>query len=412
VTVELPGGRTIGCHEAQAVGHIRIANYRWLLRALLDRDLAVGDAYVDGSIAIDGDIIAVLETAHRSLPRWSVTRSRLREAGDSLPRRISGASAHQNAAYHYETDAEFYRLWLDPSMTYTCAYFEDDAMDLAHAQTAKLDYVCRKLLLTPGERVVDAGSGWGALAIHMATHYDVTVDCFNISHRQNEIAAERAAQAGVADKIRFVDADYRSIEDSYDVFISIGMLEHVGLRHYRKLGAIARRAIGSNGRGLIHTIGRDFPMPTNGWIARRIFPGGYAPALSETMQIFEPNGLSVLDVENLRPHYARTLECWLANLHRERGVIEERYGAAFFRRWELYLASACAGFRTGWLELYQLVFSAAESNAVSLVRPASTGSAAESLRRPQCRTRAYLPSRRNTEDLSPSERGTDEFLDA
>ncbi len=377
VEVELRDGSVIGPRGSDAIGRIAIHNYGWLLGALRDRDLAVGDAYAGGSISIDGDLIAVLDAAHRTPPKWADHRSRLPGIATEVARRIGRRTARRNAAHHYEADTEFYRLWLDPSMTYTCAYFENDAMNLAEAQAAKLDYVCRKLHLAPGDRVVDAGSGWGSLAIHMAAHYGVHVDCFNVSPLQNEYAARLAERAGVADKIRFHTADYRSINDRYDVFVSVGMLEHVGLAHYEELGAVVRRAIGSDGRGLIHSIGRDFPMATNGWIRQRIFPGGYAPALTEAMRVFQPNRLSVLDVENLRPHYARTLECWLSNLQRERATIEDRYGVGFYRRWELYLASACSGFRNGWLQLYQIAFASSESNEVLRVRASPTGGAEE-----------------------------------
>ena len=368
VTVVLPNGKELGDTSAASIGRIRIRELKPLLAMLWSRDLAVGDCYASGAIEIDGDLLAILDAVHSKLPSWS----RWRALRSRLPRvtapKIEVSSARRNASLHYEADTAFYKLWLDESMTYTCAYFEDEHSTLANAQLAKLDHVCRKLLLKPGERVVEAGSGWGGLAIHMARNYGVSVDCYNVSAQQNHAAKEMAADAGVADQIQFFTRDYRAIDGTYDAFVSVGMLEHVGARHYRELGNIIRRAIGTTGRGLIHTIGRDLPLPTNRWIATRIFPDGYAPSLAEALQVFEPNALSVLDVENLRLHYARTLKLWLENLRAAEDSIMEENGAEFFRRWELYLASACAGFRNGWLQLFQLTFAASQCNALPMTR--------------------------------------------
>ncbi|MGB9402805.1 MAG: cyclopropane-fatty-acyl-phospholipid synthase family protein, partial [Candidatus Acidiferrales bacterium] len=172
----------------------------------------------------------------------------------------------RNIHHHYDLTADFYKLWLDPRLVYTCAYFPDPATPLDEAQLAKMDYVCRKLLLQPGEKVVDAGCGWGALALHMAKHYGVTVKAFNISNEQILFARERAKAEGLSHRVEFIEDDYRNISGGFDAFVSVGMLEHVGAENYEKLGRVIHRTIGDSGRGLLHFIGRNQVRPFSPWI--------------------------------------------------------------------------------------------------------------------------------------------------
>ena len=210
----------------------------------------------------------------------------------------------------------FTKLWLDQLMVYTCAYFPNEEASLEEAQQAKFDLVCRKLWLRPGETVVEAGCGWGSLAMYMAEHYGVKVKAFNISHEQIRVAREMAKQKGLSCMVEFVEDDYRNITGSYDAFVSVGMLEHVGREHYPELGRVIQRSIGDRGRGLLHFIGRRRSLPFSVWIRKRIFPGAYAPTLRESMEVLEPHAYYVLDVEDLRLHYARTIEHWLSRFER------------------------------------------------------------------------------------------------
>ena len=203
---------------------------------------------------------------------------------------------------------------------------------------------------------MDAGCGWGALALHMARHYGVSVKAFNISREQIQYARRQAAREGLAGQVEFIEDDYRNISGRFDAFVSVGMLEHVGREHYSELGKIIHRAIGDSGRGLIHFIGRNRPEPFSAWIRKRIFPGAYCPALREAMDIFEPHEYAVLDVENLRLHYAKTLEHWLARYERSVERVSALFGPEFVRAWRLYLAGSIASFRTGLLQLFQIVF--------------------------------------------------------
>jgi len=269
---------------ADGAAGIRIANWSSLVKLFINPDLYFGDAYTDGLIEVEGDLVKVLETVflHRRTARVPLFGGRSRLAAwmnRSRPNTRSGA--RRNIHQHYDIGNEFYQSWLDPRMVYTCAYFPDPAMTLEAAQVEKMDHVCRKLRLNPQDTVVEAGCGWGSLALHMATRHGVRVRAFNISREQIAYARARARAAGVESRVEFIEDDYRSIDGRYDVFVSIGMLEHVGQDHHRELGRVIDRCLNRNGRGLIHSIGQNQRVALNPWIEKRIFPGAYPPTLSE-----------------------------------------------------------------------------------------------------------------------------------
>jgi cyclopropane-fatty-acyl-phospholipid synthase len=282
--------------------------------------------------------------------------------------RNTPTEARFNIAAHYDLGNAFYQMWLDPEMIYTCAYYRDENADLAAAQLAKLDHVCRKGGIAPGMQVIEAGCGWGALAIHMARRYGARVRAFNISHEQIAYARQRARELGLQQSVEFIEDDYRNIDERCDAFVSVGMLEHVGRENYRELGRVIRRCLSKGGRGLIHSVGRNRASPMNGWIHRRMFPGSYTPSLREMMDIFESGDLSVTDVENLRLHYARTLADWLERFDRHLPEITRMYDEYFVRAWRLYLGGCSAAFAAGNLQLFQVVFAPARSNHLPRVR--------------------------------------------
>jgi cyclopropane-fatty-acyl-phospholipid synthase len=351
------------------VGRVTFASRATLVSILADPWLRFGDAYSDGSLTVDGDLVAVLEAVYRAStmgdkPSW------LRRAAD-LTHRSHGNTlrgSRDNIHHHYDIGNQFYSLWLGDTMAYTCAYYPTPTATLDEAQTAKMHHVCRKVRLKAGESVVEAGCGWGTLALHMARHYGVRVRAFNISHQQIAYARERAAREGLAGQVEYIEDDYRNISGHYDAFVSVGMLEHVGVKNYPTLGRIARRCLGSNGRGLIHSIGRNHPARLQPWIEKRIFPGAYPPALSEMSQIFEPWDLSVLDVENLRLHYAQTLRHWLELYEAAGQRVRAMFDEKFVRMWRLYLAGSVAAFSTGTLQLFQVVFATADNNDLPWTR--------------------------------------------
>jgi cyclopropane-fatty-acyl-phospholipid synthase len=330
-----------------------------------------GDLYSAGRIEVEGDLVVFLERLYRAM---SAGRRGRRSAWwwlwhDQRPRAGSLTTARENIHHHYNLGNDFYRLWLDgEALQYTCAYYPAPGMTLEAAQRAKMDHVCRKLRLRPGQRVIEAGFGWGGFALHMARHYGVNVRAFNISSEQVRYAREWAAREGLDGRVEFVEDDYRDIRGHCDAFVSVGMLEHVGVENYAALGRVIARCLSANGLGLIHTIGRNAPGRMNGWIERRIFPGAYPPSLGEMMAIFEPLRFSVLDVENLRLHYAQTLRDWRARYTAHRDTVRALYDETFARAWDLYLAGSIAAFNTGSLQLYQVVFARGTNNDLPATR--------------------------------------------
>ena len=352
------------------VARVEIRDRRTLYGLLVNTDMAFGDALSADRIRIHGDLVTFLETIYRSamdavpLDSW---KHRFR-VWLNRPRRNTRSDSRSNIHHHYDLGNDFYRLWLGEEMVYTCAYYPHDSATLEEAQRAKMDHVCRKLQLRPGQTVVEAGCGWGALAIHMARNYGVHVRAFNISHEQVRYARERAAALGLDGRVEFVENDYRTVAGEYDVFVSVGMLEHVGVDNFRTLGEVVARSLKPDGRGLIHSIGRNAPAPNNPWIERRIFPGSYPPSLAEMATIFEPQEISILDVENLRLHYARTCREWLQRFDDAADRVAAVYDMDFVRAWRLYLAGSVAAFTTGSLQLFQVVFAPGRSNSVPMTR--------------------------------------------
>ena len=381
ISVRLWDGSEFDVTDRPSAGTLEFCDRRALLRLLTSPSVGFGECYTDGLLEVHGDFLAFMNAVTRAITSkraGSYHRNRLCSRLHAL-RQNTPLRATRNARHHYDLDNDFYRLWLDERMVYTCAYFDEKDATLAEAQLAKLDHVCRKIDLQPGMEVIEAGCGWGALALHMAEHYGARVRAYNVSRAQVEWARARAIERGLDDRVRFELADYRNIEGRCDRFVSVGMLEHVGLANYRVLGDIVNRVLSPNGLALVHTIGRSHPRVADAWIRKYIFPGGHIPSLGEMAELFEPNRFTVLDVENLRLHYARTCAAWLRNFEAVSDRVTERFGETFTRMWRLYLAGASAGFRSGTLQLYQAVFTHGDNNAVPRTRaymyPEETGAA-------------------------------------
>jgi len=348
---------------------VRVRDLRTLAQIALDPEVGFGDAWMSGRVELAGDLVAFLEAVYHaggnSDRGWY---SRLASAWMDFWQANTLSGSRHNIHSHYDVGNDFYRIWLDRQFVYTCAYFPSPSATLEDAQTAKLDYVCRKLRLVPGETVIEAGCGWGALALHMAKHYGVRVAAFNISREQIRLARERARAEGLADRVQFIEDDYRNASGRFDAFASIGMLEHVGRANYSEFGRVIHRLIGDRGRGLLHFIGKNEAGTFSRWIRKRIFPGVYAPSLSEALEVLEPMGFFVEDVENLRPHYARTLEHWLERFDKSSAAVTAMFDPPFERAWRLYLAGSIAGFRAGPLQLYQILFRGSQFAALPWTR--------------------------------------------
>lgn len=371
ICLQLWTGEAVSPSGAPPTATLHIADRPALLRLIADPEMQFGEMFMQGRITlVAGSLVAALEQTylHRNSDSIPNRISRKIAALVRSRRRNSLRGSRRNIHEHYDLGNDFYHLWLDPTLSYTCAYFPTATTSLVDAQIAKLDHVCRKLRLREGDEVIEAGCGWGSLALHAASRYGARVKAFNISHEQIIRARERAQRAGLADRVEFIEDDYRNARGSYDAFVSVGMLEHVGFENYAELGRMIMRTLRPSGRGLIHSIGRNTPEPINRWIERRIFPGASIPSPAQMMRIFEPAGLSVLDLENLRPHYARTLELWLAAFERETAAITRMFDERFERMWRLYLAGSQAAFQTGQMQLFQVLFAPAGNMNIAWTR--------------------------------------------
>ena len=333
---------------------MRILDRKALWQLVVNPDLHFGDLYSAGRIEVRGDLLPLLLEAYRYTEK-NTAIGQLVARGRQLAPDLS--ESKRNIHHHYDIGNDFYKLWLDrEALQYTCAYFADPAMTIEQAQQAKMHHVCRKLEFKAGERVVEAGGGWGGFALFMAKNYGVRVRSFNISKEQIAYSREWAKRLGLDGQVEFVEDDYRNLTGTYDAFVSIGMLEHVGKGNYKDLGALMSRALTPEGRGLVHSIGRDAPALMNAWIDKRIFPGAYPPTLREMMDMFEPNKLSVLDVENIRLHYAKTLEWWLQRYEQNIDAVRAMFDETFVRAWRLYLTGSIVAFVIGKLQLFQVLY--------------------------------------------------------
>jgi cyclopropane-fatty-acyl-phospholipid synthase len=368
IDVVLWNRQTIPSRRGNAVARVLIRDRGALFRLVADPELNFGELYSAERIEVRGNLVDFLEAVYKvwPLPGQNRIDSLLAPINDARRNSLSGS--RRNIHHHYDIGNEFYKLWLDERMLYTCAYFPTRTSSLEAAQIAKMDHVCRKMRLQPGEKVVEAGCGWGSLAMHMAKHYGVTVSAYNISSEQIAYARELAKSEGLDDRVEFIEDDYRNVRGDYDAFVSVGMLEHVGTSHYRELGEIIDRSLKDSGRGLIHSIGLNYPRPMDPWTERHIFPGACPPSLAQMMQIFEPYDFSVLDVENLRLHYATTLEHWLQRYEANIDRVMDMFDPRFVRAWRLYLAGSMTSFRTGLMQLFQVSFARAGNNQIPWTR--------------------------------------------
>ena len=290
ISVVLWNGDEIRPERGVPSYRLRVRDRGALLKLCVNPDLQFGELYTENRLQVEGgELENFLVDLNAALPDygkrglWAKFLAQL-----YLLKRNSLTRAKDNIHHHYDLGNDFYRLWLDQRMLYTCAYFPTEDATLEQAQLAKMDHVARKLRLQPGQQVIEAGCGWGALALHMAQHYGVQVKAYNISKEQLAYARECARTQGLSDRVEFIESDYREIDAECDAFVSVGMLEHVGVKQFRDLGVTIDRVLRPHGVGLIHSIGRNRPAPMNAWIERRIFPGAYPPSPSEMTAIFEP----------------------------------------------------------------------------------------------------------------------------
>jgi cyclopropane-fatty-acyl-phospholipid synthase len=368
-------GRRVRFGHGEPAIWIRFTDRRAKWRLLFNPDLQLGELYMDGRLVIEqGDIAGLLDLLVSNLgsnqPRGLHRLARMvRRAFRRFEQFNPAKRSRAHVAHHYDLSGRLYDLFLDQDRQYSCAYFAGPDDSLEQAQLAKKRHIMAKLLLNrPGLRVLDIGCGWGGMALDIARLSGAKVLGVTLSDEQFAIAQERARNAGLADGCRFGLTDYRALSGQYDRIVSVGMFEHVGVPYYDHFFAKVRELLSEDGVMLLHSIGRsDGPGATNPWIAKYIFPGGYAPALSEIAAAVEKSGLVITDVEVLRLHYARTLQEWRSRFLAHRDEVKTLYDERFCRMWEFYLAGAEMAFRHDGQVVYQLQI-ARRQDAPPLVR--------------------------------------------
>ncbi|MTI18378.1 class I SAM-dependent methyltransferase [Rhodobacteraceae bacterium RKSG542] len=354
---------------------------------MIDPELKGAEAYMDGLLTIEPpyrlvDMISVFQANDGpiSQSRFHQVLLSLREGYSRQDQKLNLRKNKAQVRHHYDLSTELYRLFLDEGLNYSCAYYRTPEDTLEEAQQAKLDHIVAKLDLKPGMRVLEIGGGWGSLAIRMAQE-GVDVVSLNVSREQVKIAEERAAAAGLQDRIDFVIKDYNEFEGQFDRVVSVGMMEHVGIGNYEAYFGKVRDCLTEDGFAMIHCIGRNTPPGTTGpFLLKYIFPGGYAPAMSEVFKATENLRLWVCDAEILRLHYYYTLRDWRRNFERNREQIKEIYDERFCRMWEFYLAACEAGFQSGSTMVFQLLI-AKKRDAVPITRDFITQNEQEMLSR-------------------------------
>ncbi|RIA56470.1 SAM-dependent methyltransferase [Dichotomicrobium thermohalophilum] len=330
-------------------------------RIALDPGLAIAEAFMDARLNLEqGSVYEFLELLIRNTQRTGPPGSarlldRMRYATRWARQYNPVGRAARNASHHYDIPPEIYDLFLDPDWQYSCAYFPHENVDLAEAQRAKKRHIAAKLRVSPGQDVLDIGSGWGGLGLSLAQLADARVTGITLSNEQLRRARERAKKMGLDSQVRFELRDYRKVEEKFDRIVSVGMFEHVGVNHYQEFFNQVYKLLKDDGVALLHSIGRsDTPGITNPFIEKYIFPGGYIPSLSEVIPAIERAGLVVADIEILRLHYAHTLRAWRDAFMARRDEAKRLMGERFCRMWEFYLAGSELAFRYQGMMVFQI----------------------------------------------------------
>jgi cyclopropane-fatty-acyl-phospholipid synthase len=375
VVIDADGKRHVFAGEAGMSVTMRLTDRKLYRSLVFNSELAAGEAYMDGTLRFEEgstlrDFLQLFSINRLSLGSYPVQkilraiRMRFRKRQQSNRK----GQAQQNVAHHYDLGNDFYKLFLDRNMLYSCAYFRDPEETLEDAQRNKLRLLAAKLGLKPGMKVLDIGCGWGDLALYLAALEDVEVLGVTLSKEQQALATERARAAGMGDRVRFELRDYRDVEGAFDRIVSVGMFEHVGVHHYDEFFKKVNGLMADDGLMVLHSIGHMSPPGmASAWLRKYIFPGAYSPALSEVFAVIEQNQLWCTDLEFLRVHYATTLQHWGARFDANRDTVVAMYDERFARMWEFYLISAEMMFRTGSQMVFHMQLSR-KRDAAPIVR--------------------------------------------
>ena len=339
---------------------VRFTDAKAQRAVLLDPELRLGEAYMDGTFVVEqgsiAEVIALLmRLAEAAGPKWAAAPRLLRYLLRRLHQFNQRSRSRRNVAHHYDLDGRLYSLFLDSDQQYSCAYFESPNVSLDDAQLAKRRHLAAKLRIEPGASVLDIGCGWGGLALYLAEITGARVTGITLSQEQFARAQHRAIERGRTQDAVFRLVDYRDVSGRFDRIVSVGMFEHVGVGFYDTFFRKCAQLLDDDGIFLLHTIGRSGPPgATNPWIAKYIFPGGYIPALSEVLPAIQRAGLMVTDIEVLQLHYAETLKAWRERFLAHREEVERLYDARFVRMWEFYLAASEMAFREADMVVFQI----------------------------------------------------------
>lgn len=342
-------------------------------KVLKDPILAFGEAYMDGLIDITGELddIFKLINANKELIGQHQRRNVMQKIFFRQPLSTSLRQQQADIRHHYDLGNEFFSLWLDDTMSYSCAYFKRDEDTLTQAQIQKIDHVLKKLQLRPGETLLDIGSGWGWLIIRAAQLYGANTVGITLSREQYEETRRRIAALGLTGQVTVELLDYRELAQkgyTFDKIASIGMLEHVGAANLPLFMQALKKLLKAGGLVLLHTITHTKEGPVNTWIEKYIFPGGYIPSLREVIWLLPDYDFHTIDVESLRLHYAKTLDRWSAGFEKHVDKVRDMYDERFVRMWRLYLRSCAASFRVSGLNVHQILFSNGLNNSLPMTR--------------------------------------------
>jgi len=335
---------------------------------LSSTSLALGEAYMDGAIQVKGDLYEALNLFLGQLGKFSTDQKKLKKLFFTSK---SKANQQKEVTSHYDIGNDFYSLWLDETMSYSCGYFKEEGDTLSQAQRNKVDYILEKLHLENGMSLLDVGCGWGFLLIEAAKKYGVHGTGITLSTEQHKEFERRIREQHLDGQLRVELMDYRNLPDAgqtYDRVVSVGMAEHVGRGKYEEFMGCIKSVLKPGGVFLLHFISALQEHPGDAWIKKYIFPGGVVPSLREMLQIAGDLNFYTIDTESLRRHYNKTLLCWNQNFQEHRREVVEKFGERFARMWELYLCSCAATFRNGIIDVHQILFTNGVNNALPMTR--------------------------------------------
>ena len=348
-------------------------------RILGGGSLGFGEEFMKGNILIEGNLQDLIKMKYGpNFVDFNLSlRDKFKIFYNYLTSLGSTINSKKNVSYHYDIGNDFYFLWLDPTLTYSCAYFKKESDTLEQAQLQKYEHISKKLQLKPGETLVDMGCGWGGMMFYAAQNYGVKCEGYTLSAEQYNYLVDEIRKRNLADLVKIYLKDYRMAEGKFDKFVSIGMFEHVGKKFYPIFFEVVKKLLKPGGTGLLQTIGSSKDKPSDPWITKYIFPGGFIPALQVIINIMNQKDLVFFDIEDLRIHYGKTLDKWLegfeGNIDKIKGVLIKSLGSGekaeeFLRMWRLYLNASSVSFKKGNNRLYQITFSNGLNNELPLTR--------------------------------------------